>query len=171
MDGIVDQFEAEGLKVFGPCQAAAQLEGSKSFSKDFMKANGIPTAEYHTIDTAEEGRSIVARLGVPIVIKADGLAEGKGAFVCHEIEETEAALHAIFAEKRFGSSGTKVVIEEFMKGEEASLFVLTDGNTILPMLPAQDHKPAYDDDKGPNTGGMGAYAPAPLVTGKVMDAF
>lgn len=169
VEGIVDSFESEGLKVFGPCKAAAQLEGSKSFSKDFMKSNGIPTAEYHTIDSDDEARTLIAKLGVPIVIKADGLAEGKGAFVCHTIEETESALHAIFAEKRFGSSGAKVVIEEFMQGEEASLFVLTDGNTIMPMLPAQDHKPAYDEDKGPNTGGMGAYAPAPIVTPKVMD--
>jgi phosphoribosylamine--glycine ligase len=169
VEGIVDSFEAEGLKIFGPCKAAAQLEGSKSFSKDFMKHNGIPTAEYHTVHTAEDAKQIIERLGAPIVVKADGLAEGKGAFVCQTVEEADAALHAIFAEKRFGASGSRVVIEEYMEGEEASLFVLTDGNMILPMLPAQDHKPAYDEDKGPNTGGMGAYAPAPLVTPKVMD--
>lgn len=167
--GLVDSFENAGLKVFGPCKAAAQLEGSKSFSKDFMKKYNVPTADYQTAESLDEARMILDRMGAPIVVKADGLAEGKGAFVCQTIEEAEAAFHAIFAEKRFGASGMSCVLEEFMEGEEASLFVVTDGNTIIPMLPAQDHKPAYDNDEGPNTGGMGAYAPAPLVTPKVLD--
>jgi len=169
VEGIVDLFEADGLKIFGPCKAAAQLEGSKSFSKEFMKHNGIPTAEYQVVNSIEEARALISRLGVPVVIKADGLAEGKGAFVCRELAEAESALHAIFAEKRFGAAGMKVVVEEFLAGEEASLFVLTDGNTIIPLLPAQDHKAAFDGDQGPNTGGMGAYVPAPLVTEGVLD--
>jgi phosphoribosylamine--glycine ligase len=167
--GLVDSFEAEGLKVFGPCKQAAQLEGSKAFSKDFMKKYNVPTADYHKAISHEEAVNILQRMGAPVVVKADGLAEGKGAFVCQTEEEAMEALHAIFAEKRFGSSGMSCVLEEFMEGEEASLFVITDGNTIIPMLPAQDHKPAFDDDKGPNTGGMGAYAPAPLVTDKMLD--
>lgn len=166
--GIVDAFEAEGLKIFGPSKAAAQLEGSKTFSKDFMKKYHIPTADYQNAETLDEAHSVLERMGIPIVIKADGLAEGKGAFVCHTEDEADEALHAIFREKRFGE-GCECVIEEFLEGEEASLFVMTDGNTIVPMLPAQDHKPAYDDDKGPNTGGMGAYAPAPIATEQVIN--
>jgi phosphoribosylamine--glycine ligase len=134
-----------------------------------MKKYNIPTADYQNAESMEEANQLLERMGVPVVIKADGLAEGKGAFVCKTEEEAEKAIHAIFAEKRFGSSGMNCVFEEFMDGEEASLFVITDGNTIMPLLPAQDHKPAYDGDAGPNTGGMGAYAPAPLVTEKVMD--
>jgi phosphoribosylamine---glycine ligase len=167
--GLVDSFENDGLRVFGPSRHAAQLEGSKLFSKNFMKKYNIPTADYQNAESMEEANQLLERMGVPVVIKADGLAEGKGAFVCKTEEEAEKAIHAIFAEKRFGSSGMNCVFEEFMDGEEASLFVITDGNTIMPLLPAQDHKPAYDGDAGPNTGGMGAYAPAPLVTEKVMD--
>lgn len=167
--GLVDSFESDGLRVFGPSRHAAQLEGSKLFSKNFMKKYHIPTAEYQNAQSMEEAEQLLDRMGVPVVIKADGLAEGKGAFVCKTEEEAKEALHAIFAEKRFGSSGMSCVFEEFMEGEEASLFVITDGNTIMPLLPAQDHKPVFDGDEGPNTGGMGAYAPAPLVTEKVMD--
>jgi phosphoribosylamine---glycine ligase len=167
--GIVDSFEADGLKIFGPSKAASQLEGSKEFSKDFMKKFNIPTAAYQIAESMDEALIVLERLGVPIVVKANGLAEGKGAFVCHTEDEVKKALHAIFAEKRFGASGMSCVMEEFMHGEEASLFVITDGNTIIPMLAAQDHKAVYDNDEGPNTGGMGAYAPAPLVTPKILD--
>ena len=167
--GIVDAFEADGLKIFGPSKAAAQLEGSKEYSKAFMKKFNIPTAAYQTAQSHDEAMTILEQMGVPLVVKADGLAEGKGAFVCHTEDEVKKALHAIFAEKRFGASGMSCVVEEFMHGEEASLFVITDGNTIIPLLPAQDHKAAFDNDEGPNTGGMGAYAPAPLVTSKVLD--
>jgi phosphoribosylamine---glycine ligase len=167
--GLVDAFEVDGLNVFGPSRHAAQLEGSKLFSKNFMKKYNIPTAEYENAQSLDEANQLLERMGIPVVIKADGLAEGKGAFVCKTEEEAQQALHAIFAEKRFGSSGMSCVFEEFMEGEEASLFVITDGNTIMPLLPAQDHKPVFDGDEGPNTGGMGAYAPAPLVTEKVMD--
>ena len=167
--GIVDSFEADGLKIFGPSKAAAQLEGSKEYSKAFMKKFNIPTAAYQTATSHEEAMIILEQMGVPLVVKADGLAEGKGAFVCHTVDEVKKALHAIFAEKRFGASGMLCVMEEFMHGEEASLFIITDGNTIIPLLAAQDHKAVFDNDLGPNTGGMGAYAPAPLVTTKVLD--
>lgn len=167
--GIVDSFESDGLKIFGPSRRAAQLEGSKAFSKNLMKKYGIPTAGYETANSKEQGKSILQEMGVPIVIKADGLAEGKGAFVCKTMEEADDALHTIFGEKKFGESGLSCVIEEFMEGEEASLFVLTDGHTIMPMLAAQDHKPVGDGDVGPNTGGMGSYAPAPIVSTKVME--
>ena len=167
--GIVDAFEADGLKIFGPSKAAAQLEGSKEYSKAFMKKFNIPTAAYQTATSHDEAMIILEQMGVPLVVKADGLAEGKGAFVCHTEDEVKKALHAIFAEKRFGASGMLCVMEEFMHGEEASLFIITDGNTIIPLLAAQDHKAVFDNDLGPNTGGMGAYAPAPLVTTKVLD--
>lgn len=166
--GLVDAFEADGLKVFGPTKAAAQLEGSKTFSKDFMKKYHIPTADYQKANSWDEAMGALERWGAPIVVKADGLAEGKGAFVCHSEEEAKDALHAIFREKRFGEE-CGCVLEEFMEGEEASLFVITDGNNIIPMLPAQDHKPAFDGDKGPNTGGMGAYAPAPIANERVIN--
>ncbi len=162
--GIVDSFQSSGLKIFGPCKAAAQLEGSKSFSKALMKKYHIPTAAYERASSYEKSISIVEESNFPLVIKADGLAEGKGAFVCHDRREADAALHAIFAEKRFGEAGLSCIIEEFLHGEEASLFVLTDGETIMTMMSAQDHKPLLDNDQGPNTGGMGSYCPAPVMT-------
>ncbi|MBF0196629.1 MAG: phosphoribosylamine--glycine ligase [Planctomycetes bacterium] len=167
--GIVDSFESEGLKVFGPSKAASQLEGSKTFSKNIMKKYHIPTADYEVANSYDDAMDVLADARIPIVIKADGLAEGKGAFVCKTEEEANEAIHAIFKERRFGESGANCVFEEFMEGEEASLFVLTDGNTIVPLVAAQDHKPAFDDDRGPNTGGMGSYAPAPIMTPKVLE--
>lgn len=167
--GITDAFEAVGLKVFGPSKAAARLEGSKGFSKELMRKYKIPTAAFERARTRDQAVAILKRRDPPIVIKADGLAEGKGVFVCRDYAEIDAALHAIYAEKRFGASGESCVIEDFMEGEEASLFVLTDGHAIMPLVVAQDHKPLLDGDRGPNTGGMGSYAPAPVLQGDKLD--
>lgn len=162
--GIVDSFKKSGLKIFGPSKAAAQIEGSKTFSKNLMRKYHIPTADYRTAHSMEDASAVLKTMNVPVVIKADGLAEGKGAFVCMEEEDVEQALRSIFSEKRFGEAGMSCVIEEFMEGEEASLFAFTDGYTIVPLLAAQDHKPLLDGDEGPNTGGMGSYAPAPVMS-------
>ena len=162
--GIVDEFEKEGLKAFGPSKLAAQLEGSKEFSKDLMKKYDIPTAEYGTFTEYEDAKKYLEEKGAPIVIKADGLAAGKGVIVALTMEEARVGLKTIMEDKKFGKSGSKVVIEEFMDGEEASILAFTDGNTIVPMVSSQDHKRIYDGDKGPNTGGMGTYSPAPIVT-------
>ncbi|MBF0243735.1 MAG: phosphoribosylamine--glycine ligase [Planctomycetes bacterium] len=167
--GLVNTFKRAGLRIFGPTKAAARLEGSKSFSKELMHKYHIPTAAFQKARSLDEAHTVLADMGVPVVIKADGLAEGKGAFVCHTQEEAEMALRMIFMEKRFGESGDLCVFEEFMQGEEASVFCVTDGHTLLPMLPAQDHKAIGEGDRGANTGGMGSYAPAPVVTEKVMD--
>ena len=164
VSGIVDLFRERGLKVFGPSCEAARLEGSKVFAKDLMKEAGIPTAEYQTFNQAEEAISYIKDKGAPIVVKADGLAAGKGVFVAKTKEEAIEAVETIMIEKEFGSAGEQVVVEDILTGEEATVLALTDGETIKPLIPSQDHKPAYDNDKGPNTGGMGAYAPAPIVT-------
>ncbi len=165
--GIVDAFRASGLKIFGPTKAAARLEGSKRFAKDLMRKHLIPTAGYSKALSHDQARDILRGMPPPVVIKADGLAEGKGAFVCRTPEDVEEALRILYVEKRFGVAGEICVIEEFMAGEEASLLVLTDGRTLLPLPAAQDHKPLLDGDQGPNTGGMGCYAPAPVLTAEL----
>jgi phosphoribosylamine---glycine ligase len=159
--GIVDDLEAAGIKTFGPSHAAAELEASKGFTKDLCRANGIPTAAYERFQGAEAAKDYLRRMAAPIVVKADGLAAGKGVVVATTLAEAEAAVDAIFA-GALGDAG--VVIEEFLSGEEASFFVLCDGDNVLPLATAQDHKRAFDGDRGPNTGGMGAISPAPVMT-------
>ena len=163
-NGVVDALRAAGIKAFGPTKAAAELEGSKSFSKDIMKKYGIPTAKYEVFTDADVARAYIKKEGAPIVIKADGLAAGKGVIVAETKEQALDAVHEILDDAAFGKAGSRVVIEAFMEGEEASLLAFTDGKTIRPMVSSQDHKRAYDGDKGPNTGGMGTYAPAPVMT-------
>jgi phosphoribosylamine--glycine ligase len=163
VDGLADSLRAEGYAVFGPSQAAAQLEGSKGFTKDLCTRAGIPTAAYERVTSAEAGLAAVRRFGAPVVIKADGLAAGKGVTVAMELAEAEAAIAEIFA-GRFGQAGAEAVVEEFLEGEEASFFALTDGSTIVPFGSAQDHKRVSEGDTGPNTGGMGAYSPARVLT-------
>ena len=162
--GIVDLFEKEGRKILGPTKAAAQLESSKVFSKDLMKSYGIPTAEYRVFTSYLHAEEYIKFKGTPIVIKADGLAAGKGVFIADNMDEAMDALKVIMKDKAFGSAGDKVIIEDCLKGEEASYMVFTDGKSIVPMVSSQDHKRIFDGDKGPNTGGMGAYSPAPVMT-------
>ena len=161
--GLADDLEAAGIKVFGPSKAAAALEGSKGFTKDLCAAYGIPTAAYRRFAEADAAKTYVASQRMPIVIKADGLAAGKGVTIATTREEADAAIDACFS-GAFGTAGARVVIEEFLDGEEASFFALVDGSAALPLATAQDHKRAFDGDKGPNTGGMGAYSPAPIMT-------
>jgi phosphoribosylamine--glycine ligase len=165
--GLVDRLTHEGIKAFGPSAAAAKLEGSKRFMKDICGKYDIPTAAYRHFDDLEAAKAYVRAQGAPIVIKADGLAAGKGVTVAETIEEAEAAIHAAMAEGTFGEAGAELVIEEVLRGEEASFFALVDGVTALPLASSQDHKRAFDGDEGPNTGGMGAYSPAPVVTPEV----
>ena len=160
--GIVDDLEAAGIKAFGPSRAAARLEGSKGFTKDLCRSAGIPTASYERFRTAPEAKAYARERGAPIVVKADGLAAGKGVVVAESVAEAEAAIEMILG-GGVGEAGTELVIEEFLAGEEASFFALCDGETALTLASAQDHKRAFDGDKGPNTGGMGAYSPAPIV--------
>lgn len=167
--GIVDRFQAVGLEIFGPNQSAARIEGSKSFSKDLMKKYAIPTADYATFSDHDAAVAYIKAQGAPIVVKADGLAAGKGVIVAMSEEQAIAAVGDIMLDKVFGTAGASVVIEEFMDGEEASFFAFTDGQNILPLASSQDHKRAFDDDEGPNTGGMGAYSPAPVVTAELHD--
>ena len=164
MNGLVDDLEAAGIPAFGPRANAAEIEGSKSFAKDLMKKYGIPTARYEVFAEAEAARAYIRSEGAPIVVKADGLAAGKGVVVAMTEQEALDAVDAIMEHNSFGDAGASVVIEEFMEGEEASLLAFTDGTVIRPMISAQDHKRAFDGDKGPNTGGMGTYAPAPVMT-------
>ncbi|QTL98449.1 phosphoribosylamine--glycine ligase [Iocasia frigidifontis] len=166
--GIVDRFQDRGLMIFGPDSKAAQLEGSKVFSKDFMGKYNIPTAEYRSFTRPAEAVKYIQDKGVPIVVKAEGLAAGKGVFVAGTEEEAIEAVNSIMIEERFGQAGERIVIEEYLSGQEATVLAFVDGETIMPMLPSQDHKPAYDHDQGPNTGGMGAYAPAPVVGESLM---
>ena len=166
-DGVVDAFRDAGLKIFGPLRAAAQLESSKDFAKRFMVRHKLPTARYKTFEDAAAAKAYVAEQGAPIVVKADGLAAGKGVVVAQSREEANAAIDAMLGERRFGAAGARVVIEEFLAGEEASFIVMSDGTHVLPLATSQDHKRLRDGDEGPNTGGMGAYSPAPLVTPKV----
>jgi len=165
--GIVDIFERDGRRILGPTSAAARLESSKVFSKDLMRSHGIPTAEYKVFTSYIHAEEYVRFTGAPIVIKADGLAAGKGVFVASTMDEARDALKLIMKDRVFGEAGDRVLIERCLKGEEASYMVFTDGKTIVPMVSSQDHKRIYDDDKGPNTGGMGAYSPAPVVTGEL----
>jgi len=168
--GIVDEFEKEGLRVVGPSKAAAQLEGSKEWAKNLMKKYKIPTAAFEVFTDYDSAKHYLTQRNVyPIVIKADGLAAGKGVTVAFSEEEALAALKTCFLDKAFNEAGLKVVIEDFLEGQEASIFAFTDGHCILPMSPAQDHKAVFDGDKGPNTGGMGAYSPAPLVTEAIQE--
>lgn len=167
--GIVDKFEKEGLKVFGPSQAAAALEGSKVFSKKLMKDYSIPTAEYEVFTDPEKAISYIKKIGTPIVVKAEGLAAGKGVIVAETVKKAVDAVKLILVNDKFGEAGERIVVEEYLEGEEATVLAFVDGNNIKAMVPSQDHKPAYDNDKGPNTGGMGAYAPAPIVTDKLME--
>ena len=162
--GVVDAFNDAGLRCFGPTQGAAQLEGSKSFTKDFLARHGIPTAAYRTFTEIGPALAYIRDQGAPIVVKADGLAAGKGVILAQTEEEAIEAVEGMLSGEDFGTAGRRVVIEEFMRGEEASFIVMVDGEHILPMASSQDHKPRDNGDKGPNTGGMGAYSPAPVVT-------
>ena len=167
-NGAVDAFAAAGIKAFGPIQAAAEIEGSKAFSKDLMKRYNIPTAKYEVFTEAQAAKDYIKSEGAPIVIKADGLAAGKGVIVAMTMDEAIGAIDEIMGDKAFGSAGSRVVVEEFMSGEEVSVLCFTDGKTIIPMVPSQDHKRVNDNDEGPNTGGMGAYAPAPVGTPELL---
>lgn len=174
VDGIVDHYHDSGLVeeghlIFGPTRAAARLEGSKAWAKEFMKRHGIPTAGFDIFEDYDSAFQYVKSHGAPIVVKASGLAAGKGAIVCKTLDEAVSALDRIMVKREFGDAGKQVVVEEFMVGEEASILALTDGSAIRYLASSQDHKPVYDRDKGPNTGGMGAYAPAPVVTPSVME--
>jgi phosphoribosylamine---glycine ligase len=162
--GIVDVFRSRGLRIFGPTQAAAQLESSKDFAKRFMKRHGIPTAEYETFSEATAAHDYVNHRGAPIVVKADGLAAGKGVVVAQTLAEAHAAIDAMLIDNRIGDAGARVVIEDVLHGEEASFIVMSDGQHVLALASSQDHKRLHDADQGPNTGGMGAYSPAPIVT-------
>lgn len=173
VNGIVDYFHDKGLVeeghlIFGPNKDAAMLEGSKAFAKEFMKQYGIPTADFSTFTDASDAKDYLNDHGAPIVVKASGLAAGKGAIVCKTLEDAISAVDRIMVKKDFGDAGNTVVIEDFMEGEEASILALTDGKTVLSLASSQDHKPVYDNDEGSNTGGMGAYAPASIVTPEVM---
>ncbi|MEM8484691.1 MAG: phosphoribosylamine--glycine ligase [Bacteroidota bacterium] len=170
VDGIVDAFNKAGLRIFGPTAAAAALEGSKAFAKAFMERHGIPTAAHRTFDKAAyaEAKQYITQQGAPVVLKASGLAAGKGVLICGTLSEAYAGLDALMKESRFGEAGASVVVEECMEGEEASVFALTDGERYVLLAPAQDHKRVGEGDTGPNTGGMGAYAPAPVMTAALM---
>jgi phosphoribosylamine---glycine ligase len=165
--GVVDAFQDAGLRIFGPRRAAAQLEASKDFAKSFMARHSIPTALHKTFDSAEEAKAFVTKRGAPIVVKADGLAAGKGVVVAASVAEAHAAIDQMMTGKSLGDAGTRLVVEEFLQGEEASFIVMSDGTHALALATSQDHKRLRDGDEGPNTGGMGAYSPAPVVTPKV----
>jgi len=161
--GIADRFAAEGLRVFGPSKAAARLEGSKLFAKEVMQAGGVPTAEARRFDQVSEAREYVSHRGVPIVIKADGLAAGKGVYVCASIEEAHGAIDDVLQKRIFGDAGSQLIVEDCLEGEEASILALVDGKNIVMLASSQDHKRVFNSDRGPNTGGMGAYSPAPVI--------
>lgn len=169
VDGIVDRFEEEGLKIFGPNKACAQLEGSKAFAKDFMIRHNIPTAKYKEYTDAQDAINDIGIYGFPMVIKADGLAAGKGVIIAQNEGEAHEALSMIMRDKKFGDAGSKVVIEEFLEGIEASMLCFVDGDTIVPMVSAQDYKKAFDGDEGPNTGGMGTYSPSVIYTEEIRE--
>ncbi|WP_018131141.1 phosphoribosylamine--glycine ligase [Effusibacillus pohliae] len=166
--GVVDAFEARGLRIFGPRREAALLEGSKSFAKDLMLTHGIPTAKYQVFTEAEPALQYVREQGAPIVVKADGLAAGKGVIVAKTVAEAEEAVRSILQAKTFGEAGSRVVIEQFLAGEEATVLAFVDGKNVKLMVPSQDHKQVFDGDQGPNTGGMGTYAPVPRVTDELL---
>ena len=165
--GIVDKFQEKGLKIFGPSGRAAEIEGSKTFAKDLMAKYGIPTAKYGAFTDAAEAKAFLAEVGLPCVVKADGLAAGKGVLICETKEEAETAVEDILVDNKFGNAGSRVVVEEFLTGQEVSMLAFSDGKTIVPMVSSQDHKRIWDDDKGLNTGGMGAYSPAPIYTADI----
>jgi phosphoribosylamine--glycine ligase len=167
--GITDAFSKTGLKCFGPTASAARLEGSKVFAKDFLARHNIPTADYRVFSDVEDASAYIRRRGAPVVVKADGLAAGKGVILAETNEEAEAAAREMLAEKKYGEAGGTIVVEDLLSGEEASFIVIVDGTHILPLATSQDHKARYDGDRGPNTGGMGAYSPAPVVTPRVYD--
>ena len=162
--GIVDAFQEAGLACFGPNKAAAKLEGSKAFSKELMKKYGIPTAAFDTFTDVDKAKAFVDEIGVPCVVKADGLAAGKGVIICMTREEADKAIEDMLTDHAFGDASATIVIEEYMVGPEVSVLAFADGKSVLPMVSAQDHKRIFDGDKGPNTGGMGAYSPAPVYT-------
>ena len=167
--GLADRFEARGLPVFGPRRDAARIEASKAFAKRLMRERGVPTADFRTFEDPDAARSWIARRGAPIVVKASGLAAGKGALVCASVEEAEEAVEELMVRRRFGEAGDRVVIEEFLEGRELSVFFLTDGERAVPLLPSRDHKRAHEGGRGPNTGGMGAYAPVGDATPELVD--
>jgi phosphoribosylamine---glycine ligase len=169
MNGIVNDFRAENLQIFGPTKEAAIIEGSKGFTKDLMKKYNIPTAEYETFTDFEEAKAYVEKVGAPIVIKADGLAAGKGVVVAMTLEEAIVSLHDMLLDEKYGDASASVVIEEYLEGEEFSLMSFVNGNKVYPMVIAQDHKRAYDGDRGPNTGGMGAYSPVPQISNEIIE--
>mgnify|MGYP002508248123 FL=1 len=165
--GIVDKFQEKGLKIFGPSGRAAEIEGSKTFAKDLMAKYGIPTAKYGAFTDAAAAKAFLAEVGLPCVVKADGLAAGKGVLICETKEEAETAVEDILVDNKFGNAGSRVVVEEFLTGQEVSMLAFSDGKTIVPMVSSQDHKRIWDGDKGLNTGGMGAYSPAPIYTADI----
>jgi phosphoribosylamine--glycine ligase len=167
--GVVDRFAAAGRPIVGPTRAAAALEWSKAFAKEFMQRHGVPTARFEVCDSAQQAHAVVAggRFTYPVVVKADGLAAGKGVVIAESREAADLAVHSAMMDRRFGAAGERLVLEEFMRGEEASYFVLADGTSCVPLSSAQDHKRIFDDDRGPNTGGMGAFAPSTLLTPEV----
>src|SRR5690606_24834152 len=167
--GLVDRLDALGIPAFGPTARAAELEGSKAFTKDLCAKYGIPTADYDRFDEPDAAKEYIRAHGAPIVVKADGLAAGKGVVVCRNENEAYAAVDQIMIEEAFGHAGAEIVVEEFLEGEEASFFALVDGRTAVPLPGAQDHKRAHDGDEGPNTGGMGAYSPAPILDKAMSD--
>jgi len=169
VNGIVDDFEENGLPIFGPSQRAAELEGSKAFCKDFMHKYDIPTAQYRVFERFEKAKSFLDENKGPMVVKADGLAAGKGVLICRNYDEALNAVDKVMNKREFGDAGSKVVLEEMMTGDEVSVLALTDGENIVYMVPSQDHKRIFDNDEGPNTGGMGAYAPTPHISGEMMD--
>lgn len=168
-NGVVDQFTAAGLPIFGPTKAAAEIEGSKAFAKDLMQRHGIPTAKFAVFSEPAAAHTYLDEIGAPVVVKADGLAAGKGVVVAMDLAEAHAAVDMIMGDQVFGSAGARVVVEEYLEGEEASLLTFCDGKTVVQMVSAQDHKRIFDGDQGPNTGGMGAYAPAPVATPEILE--
>jgi phosphoribosylamine--glycine ligase len=167
--GIVDEFQRHGLRIFGPTREAAQIEGSKAFTKELLRRHGIATGFFGAFTDADEAVRYIGEVGAPIVVKTDGLAAGKGVLICQTVKEAEEAINEVMRTRIFGDAGERVVIEEFLEGEEVSFIALTDGRSVLPMATSQDHKRAFDGETGPNTGGMGAYSPAPVVTPELQD--
>ena len=167
--GIVDSFEEKGLNIFGPSKKAAEIEGSKVFAKDLMQKYGIPTAVYRVFKNPKDAKDYVKGHSLPLVVKADGLAAGKGVIICKTNEDALDAIRLIMEKREFGRAGDRVIVEEFLKGQEVSFLAITDGKTVIPLPPCQDHKAVFDGDKGPNTGGMGAYSPTPVITQKLKE--
>jgi len=167
--GLVDRFAQEGLRAFGPTAAAARLEGSKVFAKELLRQLRVPTAFFGAFDEPEDAARFIDEVGAPVVVKADGLAAGKGVFICQSVAEAKTAVDQVMAQRLFGDAGARVVVEEFLHGEELSFMAITDGDVVLPLAESQDHKRVFDGDRGPNTGGMGAYSPVPLMTSALRD--